>query len=367
MSIDVSRRIEGLQAGLQELSLDAAMIYDRENLIYFAGVDDLEGGCLIVPADGQPKLLCLMLDAAHMRESSGIADVEAYHFPKTNVSAVAAETLTKMGLKAPKLGFTRYFITLKDYQMLRTQHPDMVVGDIAELCYRLRSIKDEGEIAKIAKAASFVAAGMKAAFAVAAPGLRETDVLAEADYAMKKAGSEGASFRMQVLTPKRQMLMHPYAGESIIGENESLVVHLGASYKGYTAKMCRTLFLGDAPEESREIYRVLNGAQQAAIDALVPGVTSAEIFDVTKAYVEEQGWGQWFVVDHVGYGVGIRQSEFYPILGKGLPHRLEANMVVDLLLPTLYKPGVGGPRVTDTIQIGEAGCRNLTAEAFDLG
>lgn len=364
MPVDVSKRIAALQAELRQLGLDAAMFYDRENLIYFAGVDDLEGGCLIVPAEGAPKLLCLWLDAPHIKETSGIADVEAYHFPGMNVSLAAAQALEKMGLKNPKLGFTRYFISLKDYQMLRQLHPNMVVGDIAEVAYRLRAVKDASELKKMAKAAAFVAAGMKAAFKVAAPGLKETDVLAEADYAMRKAGSEGASFRMQVLTPARQMLMHPFAGDFVIGDNEPLVIHLGASYQGYVAKMCRTLFLGDAPEESREIYRVLTEAQAVAISALKPGATCAQVFDATKDFIESKGWGQYFRVDHIGYGVGIRQSEFYPILGKGIPHVLQANMVVDVLLPTLYKPGVGGPRLTDTILIEETGCRNLTAEAF---
>ncbi|MGI9861829.1 hypothetical protein SDD30_10675 [Moorella naiadis] len=55
----------------------------------------------------------------------------------------------------------------------------------------------------------------------------------------------------------------------------------------------------------------------------------------------------------VGYGVGLRQSEFYPIIGKGLEEVIEAGMVVDLLLPTIYRTGIGGPRVTDVIYVGE--------------
>ena len=39
-------RIAALQDKLRERGLDAALIYDRENLIYFAGISDLEGGVL---------------------------------------------------------------------------------------------------------------------------------------------------------------------------------------------------------------------------------------------------------------------------------------------------------------------------------
>jgi Xaa-Pro aminopeptidase len=51
--------------------------------------------------------------------------------------------------------------------------------------------------------------------------------------------------------------------------------------------------------------------------------------------------------------VGLRQSEFYPIIGKGRTEVIEAGMVVDLLLPTIYQKNIGGPRITDVILVGE--------------
>ena len=50
----VKKRISNLQNSLKELGLDAAVIMDRENLIYFAQLEDLEAGSLIIPADGEP-------------------------------------------------------------------------------------------------------------------------------------------------------------------------------------------------------------------------------------------------------------------------------------------------------------------------
>ena len=66
-------------------------------------------------------------------------------------------------------------------------------------------------------------------------------------------------------------------------------------------------------------------------------------------------------MDTIGYGVGLRQSEFYPIIGKGRTEVIEAGMVVDLLLPTIYRKEIGGPRVTDIILVGEGGNEILTA------
>jgi len=352
-------RIAALQQKLSELELDAALIYDRENLIYFAGVSDVEGGVLCIPAQGEAQLFCLWMEAKHVKEISGL-DVQGYPFPAETQSTQAAKWLAGLGLKEPRVGFTRYFISLKDYQCLKNAVPGMVVGDIALPCYQLRSIKCPEEIQRIRSASQALAVGMEAAIAVAKPGMRESDVLAEASYAMGKAGSEGSSFRMQVLTHRRQMLAHPYAGPAPLEDNAPVVIHLGATVEGYTSKMCRTIFLGNPPEECVRIYETLKKAQDAAVAMLRPGVTCHEVYEAAAHAVEQAGYGKYWVMEHIGYGVGIRQSEFYPILAKDNHVKLEENMVVDLLLPSIYVPNIGGLRVTDTVLITQEKAEYLT-------
>lgn len=351
-------RIEALQREIRALELDGAVIRDRENLIYFANVVDLEGGGLLIPAQGEPRLFCLWRDARHVREQSGL-EVVPYFFHEESISQKVAEAVLDMGICQPKIGFTRYFINLKDYQCLRDTVPGLYFGDIAEVCYRLRSIKSAQEIACIEKAAGFLKVGMKAAMDYLRPGVKETEVLAEAEYAMRKAGSEGSSFRMQVLRHERQQLIHPYAEDYVIDDNQPVVIHLGASCKGYTAKMCRTAFLGEVPRESVEIYKLLITAQQVAIEALKPGAVAGEIYDKVFKVIHDHGYARMFM-SQIGYGVGIRQSEFYPVIAKGKDHIIQENMVVDLLLPTIYQPQFGGPRITDVIVVKNTGNIVLT-------
>jgi Xaa-Pro aminopeptidase len=359
MKEQVKNRIASLQLSMKDSGLDAALIYDRENLIYFAGVSDLEGGVLCIPAEGEPELYCLAWDGKHMKETCGIDCVIPYPFPKETQSLKAAQWLKGLGLKAPKVGFTKYFITLKDYQCLMEAVPGMVVGDLSAVCYRIRSVKSPEEIALIRQASGFLSAGMEAAVRFVRPGVRETEVLAEAEYALRKAGSEGASFRMQVLGHKRQMLMHPYAGNYELGNNEPVVIHLGSSVSGYVAKMCRTVFLGEVQAETKKIYRALIDAQKIAVEMIRPGVLCGDVYDAVYRHIDALGYGSMWM-DYIGYGVGIRQSEFYPILARGSKVPLQENMVIDLLLPTVYKAGVGGPRITDTILVTADGGEYLT-------
>mgnify|MGYP000853077627 CR=1 FL=1 len=355
----IGNRIAALQRVLKEKDMDAALIYDHENLIYFTGAVDLEGSVLCIPASGEAELLCPAMEARHIRESTGVKTVTPYDFPCANESVSAAQWVASLGKKAPKVGFTRYFITLKDYLCLRQEVPEMQVCDLATDCYRIRSVKSGEEIARIRRAAEILGAGMEAAVRFVRPGVKEYEVLAEADYAMRKAGSQGASFRMQVLRHDRQMLMHPYAGDYVLGNDEPVVIHLGSSVDGYTAKMCRTVFLGAVPEETRKIYAALCEAQKAAVSVLKPGVLCGEVYDAAYGRLERLGYGGMWI-PYAGYGVGIRQSEFYPVIEKGSKTPLLENMVIDLLLPTIYLPGFGGPRITDTILITAEGGEYLS-------
>lgn len=355
----IGNRIASLQRVLKEKNMDAALIYDHENLIYFAGAIDLEGSVLCIPADGEAEMLCPRMEAKHIAETCGVKKVTPYDFPCANQSVSAAKWVAALGKKAPKVGFTRYFITLKDYLYLRQEVPEMQICDVATDCYRIRSVKSTEEIARIRRAAQILGAGMEAAVRLVKPGVKECEVLAEADYAMRKAGSQGASFRMQVLRHDRQMLMHPYAGDYVLGNDEPVVIHLGSSVDGYVAKMCRTVFLGNVASETRQIYAALCEAQERAVRALRSGMLCGELYDIAYGCLESKGYGgKW--IPYAGYGVGIRQSEFYPIIEKGSKTPLEENMVIDLLLPTIYLPGFGGPRITDTILITAKGGEYLS-------
>ena len=358
MKESIKNRISALQKVMIEKEIDAVEIMDRENLIYFTEMLDLEGATLVVSAMEEPKLICLWLDARHAYDCTSM-DVIPYFFSNERACDKTVQILNDLKVRNLKVGFTRYFINIKDFLSLKENVIGIEFYDIGEDWYKIRSVKKADEIILIKKASQFLSVGMQAAVDIIAPGIKENDILTEADYAMRKAGSEGSTFRMQVLRHDRQQLMHPYAGDFVIKNNEPVVIHLGASYKGYTSKMCRTVFLGKVNEEVEVIYKVLIQAQSIAIDALKPGTIAKDVFDAVYRYIHSKGYGKFFL-DTIGYGVGIRQSEFYPIISRKSEHEICENMVVDLLLPSIYKPHLGGPRITDTVLVNNQNCVRLT-------
>jgi Xaa-Pro aminopeptidase len=357
-------RIIKAQQAMVEGKLDLLIVVNRENLIYFTGMTQIECVALLIPREGEACAITLWLDQEYVEQESGIKTF-GYLFPQETLVGKIIEQIERYAFKSPRIGFERYFVDFAVYDGLRQVYSEKNFTGASDLFYKIRSVKEPGELLLMRQAAKAVVCGMQAALNAVETGVTELDVLAEAEYAMLKAGSDGVPFRPQVIPGSRALLTHPCASQQKLKNDEIVVIHLGAMYQGYIAKMCRTVALGKVSEQQKEIYQLLIQAQQAAIVALKPGACSHEVDLAARNVIRAAGYEKYFL-SVIGYGVGLRQSEFYPIIGKDRTEIIEAGMVVDLLLPTIYLPRMGGPRVTDTVYVGEAMNEILTAYAYDF-
>lgn len=351
-------RIAKAQKAMAEQGIDLLFVNNRENLIYFTGLTQIECLAVLIPREGEACAVTLWLDAAYIQQESGLT-THGYFFPRETLASKCIERIKAYGFAAPRIGFERYFVAFGVFDALRQAFAQESFVNAADLFYRLRAIKDAGEIALMRQAGKIAAAGMAAAAGAVRPGVREVEVLAEAEYAMLKAGSNGSPFRPQVVSGERALLTHPCASGKTVASGEIVVIHLGATCAGYCAKLCRTVAVGEVPAGRLAVYDLLLEAQAAAIAALRPGKTAGDVDAAARSLVAKAGL-EAFYLEQVGYGVGLRQSEFYPIIGKGRTEPIEAGMVVDLLLPTIYRRDIGGPRVTDCVYVGEQASEILT-------
>lgn len=347
---EIDKRIKMVQEELAEEDIDLALFTNRENVIYLTGVTQAECMGVVVPTHNEPTVVALWLDVPHLKENCAVKDIRRYHFPSSNLAEKTVEVIRQLNIKNPKIGFGKYFVEFNTFKTLREGLSGAKFTDASELIYKVRSVKSSGELENIQEACNIVVKGMESAIETVEEGLTEVEVLAEAEYTMRKAGSEVFPFRMQVVAGERQLLPHSYAGNYKIQRNQTVVIHLGASYKGYCAKMCRTVALGKVPSETKKIYSTLLGAQKRAIESLNPPIAAREVYGSAREVVDNAGYGKRFL-DVIGYGIGLRQAEFYPVIGKGSDHLIRKNMVVDLLLPTIYDEKFGGPRIDDIIQV----------------
>ena len=117
--------------------------------------------------------------------------------------------------------------------------------------------------------------------------------------------------------------------------------------------MTRMFFLGRPGKRVTAMYRAVQEAQLAAVDAVRPGATSAQVDRKARKILELAGYGKVFV-HSTGHGLGLEIHEA-PRLGRLDKTRLEAGMVITIE-PGAYIRGFGGIRIEDTVLVTKNGC-----------
>ncbi len=237
------------------------------------------------------------------------------------------------------------------------------VTDTEGLVGRLRMRKDEVEIRAIERAISIHQEALPPALDRLAPGMTELELCAAIEYEMKIRGASGPSFATMVASGPRSSVIHYTTSSKPIGPGV-LLIDWGAVVDGYCSDMTRTFAVGRMPKKIAEMYRVVAEAQQAAIQAMAPGRTCAEMDGVARRIIEAAGYGAHFT-HGLGHGVGLNIHE-EPFFNAQSAHVLEPGMVMTVE-PGIYLPGVGGVRIEDDVLITERGCRVLTSFPKDPG
>ena len=99
--------------------------------------------------------------------------------------------------------------------------------------------------------------------------------------------------------------------------------------------------------------------QRAVFDAARPGVQTGEIYAVAEKMFAAYGYDK-FIPGDIGYGSGLRQSEFFPMICRSGQDVLQPGMVVAVFQTTAYLRRMGGIRVEDQIVIQERGYTQLS-------
>jgi D-alanyl-D-alanine dipeptidase len=88
---------------------------------------------------------------------------------------------------------------------------------------------------------------------------------------------------------------HHEPGERRIGPGDAVVMDFGGVRDDYYSDITRTVFVGEPSDEERTVYGVVRSAQQAAFEAIRPGVPAQEVDRAARALITDAGYGDRFV------------------------------------------------------------------------
>jgi Xaa-Pro aminopeptidase len=260
-------------------------------------------------------------------------------------------------------GFESANLLHRDFQRLLDAGARWQWRPTAELVEGLRERKDDGEVERIRVAASIAVRALEATLPEVRVGMRELDVAGVLERALREAGSEGFPFPTIVASGPRSALPHARSSSRPVESGDFLLMDFGAEYAGYCADVTRTVVVGRATDEQREIYDVVRRANETAAGGVRAGMRGRDADALARDYIERRGYGELFG-HSLGHGIGLEVHES-PRLARSSGTPLPVGSVVTIE-PGVYQAGWGGVRVEDDVHLAADGPQILTPFTREL-
>ncbi len=350
-------RLERLRDCLREEKLEAFLLInvegsDRSNLYYMTGFSG-SYGILIITKDRQ----LFATDSRYIERAKAaikyydVVEVKGRGGAPWLAARCKRLQIKRIAVNAPTTS-TWYFHQLRDKLDKIRLKP--VEGTIE----RLRTVKDETELEKIAKAIRLTDRAFEFVLGKVQPGVTERELAWEIEKYARTHGAEALAFSSIVAAGAASALPHYEPQDRPVQQGEFLLFDMGLKVDRYCADLTRTVVVGRAKSEQKRIYNIVLEAQLRAIENLRAGLTSKQADAPARETIKNAGYGKNF--GHgTGHGLGLDVHEG-PRLSRFGKDKLKAGNVVTIE-PGIYLPGWGGVRIEDVAVIEEQGCRVLTS------
>lgn len=232
-----------------------------------------------------------------------------------------------------------------------------------QLLAKLRAVKSQDEIdalheagAAIDKVHALIPSFLRAGRTEREVGRDIADAIIQAghvtvDFVIVGSGPNGAS-------------PHHELSDRVINAGEPIVIDIGGSMpSGYCSDSTRMYSVG-APESSYlEKYEVLKAAQQAQLDAAMPGMLPVVLDEVGRAILRDAGLGDFFI-HRTGHGIGLETHEDPYIVEGNIAPLVPGNAFS--IEPGFYIPNTYGARIEDIVTCTSDGISNTNHSTRDF-
>lgn len=240
-----------------------------------------------------------------------------------------------------------------------TLHP--VAG--SPLVDHLRAIKSATEIERMREASQLNDQIMSQIVQDITGNQTEAELVHQLLDYYQASGHSGVSFDPIIAFGANGADPHHTYDDSKPQRGDSVVVDIGGIYQGYASDMTRTFFYEEASEEAIRVYQTVRRANEAAIDAVRPGVPLRDIDLTARRIIEEAGYGEYFT-HRLGHFIGQEAHEAGDV-SQYNDQLTEVGQVFSIE-PGIYLPGQLGVRIEDLVVVTEDGCEVLNRYSKEL-
>jgi Xaa-Pro aminopeptidase len=366
----LAHRHRVLRIELLERGLDGLVVTNPTNIRYLSNHVGT-AGTLVITSGGIHLLVdSRYQEAVRERQASSAAcpDLRIWSVPASYDEALV-DMLTQSATST--IGIEAAHMTVARMEWLErtisSRGLPILLRSTERIVERARLLKSPAEIDSLREAAARLRGVAEAAFAAVRVGVTERDVAGAIEIAIRAAGYDRLAFDTIVASGPNSALPHHRAGARALAEGDLVVLDFGGVLDGYCSDLTRTVSVGTPTADARRLHAAVREAQQAAVEAVKPGVPASEVDAAARRLLESQGLGEAF--GHgTGHGLGLdvhEEPRIGPPRADSPTVQLEPGMVFTIE-PGAYVPGLGGVRIEDDVVVTESGCDVLTSAPREL-
>lgn len=296
---------------------------------------------LVVPRTGRASLIIPRLEAPRVYDMPNVFTLVPWD--ETEDPVAIAHTLLgdARTIAVGDQMWSRFLVDLLKHRPQSQYVRSVVVMEA------LRSKKDAAEVSALVAAgaaADRVAAQLHGG-EIPLVGRTEAEVSADISARLIAEGHQKVNFAI-VAAGENAASPHHHPGDRVIQRGEIVLCDFGGTMNGYCSDITRCVHLGEPPADIAAAYDVLMRAQAAGVEAGHVGTTCENVDAVTRAIIDDAGYGQYFV-HRTGHGIGMEEHEDpYMVSGNST---LIAPGHAYSVEPGIYIPGKWGMRLEDIV------------------
>jgi Xaa-Pro aminopeptidase len=358
---ELQERWARAQERMEDLGIESLVVGPSPDMTYLSGFSGRQSERLalfVLPASGPPRLLVPRFEMARFAGVLSLADAVFWDDGQDPTELLPPLLPRHLGAVRIALGselFARSVLSVAQ----SIAEPDFV--DAAAVLAHLRIRKSAMELELLASAAAAADATMEDLFSQQLAGRTETEVAAYIRQRLVENGHDAAG-HASVCAGKNAAVPHHEPTHDQIAEGPVLF-DIGGSVAGYRSDTTRTVKVGEASPDLKDVYQTVRAACETATSAVRAGARACEIDAAARMVIEDAGYGRYFI-HRTGHGIGLDVHE-PPYIVVGNETVLEPGMVFSIE-PGVYLPERFGVRIEDIVAVTEQGVKRLNIVSREL-
>jgi Xaa-Pro dipeptidase len=373
---EYTQRLEQVKKRMVDEGVDVLLISNPSNMYYLTNYSAwsfyVHQMMVVTLEDAQPIWIGRQMDAIGVAKTTWLDEHHIIAYPDYYVQSkerhpvdFVANILTEIGQSTRIIGVEMdvHYFTALCYERLKHGLPNASFKDTSSLINMIRLIKSKQEIKYMKRAGKIVENAMTAAYERVQIGVRECDVAAAIYHAQIQGthefGGDYPSIVPMMPTNENTSCPHLTWTDKTYGKGDFLTIEIAGAYKRYHTPMARTMSIGPAPNEVKELAKVVEEGIEATLNFIQPGIRAEEVERIWSKTIGKYGHRK---SSRLGYSVGL---SFPPDWGEhtvsfrpGDQTILKPNMTFHLMPGIWYNDY--GVEITETIQITDTGVELLT-------